>query len=316
MAKKVNREEVKKAPNRSNLGAGIREMFNVDKLEEAIAHNQEDVVKELSTIFLMIPIEQIERNINQPRVDFTETELNELAESIKIHGIIQPITVRRLEPKKYQIISGERRYRASQLAGIEEIPAYIRTADDTQMLEMAILENIKRQDLNPIEIAMSYARLVEEFSLTHEQLSERLGVNRPSITNYLRLLNLQPATRAALRDGLISFGHGKVLAGIEFPSTEITLLGETIKNGLSVKALEALRDALAPKEKKASASSKSNDLPTEYKSIQERFRGTFGVGSIKLKVDAEGKGQIVIPFANTRALNELLDTLDRLEDIH
>lgn len=315
MAKKVNREEVKKAPNRSNLGAGIREMFNVDKLEEAIAHNQDDVVKELSTMFLMIPIEQIERNINQPRIDFTESELNELAESIKIHGIIQPITVRRLEPKKYQIISGERRYRASQLAGIEEIPAYIRTADDTQMLEMAILENIKRQDLNPIEIAMSYARLVEEFNLTHEQLSERLGVNRPSITNYLRLLNLQAETRAALRDGLISFGHGKVLAGIEFPSTEITLLGQVIKNGLSVKALEALRNAAVPNEKKTGASN-SNELPSEYKSIQERFRGTFGVGSIKLKVDAEGKGQIVIPFANTRALNELLDTLDRLEDIH
>jgi len=315
MAKKVNREEVKKAPNRSNLGAGIREMFNVDKLEEAIAHNQDEVVKELSTMFLMIPIEQIERNINQPRIDFTENELNELAESIKIHGIIQPITVRRLEPKKYQIISGERRYRASQLAGIEEIPAYIRTADDTQMLEMAILENIKRQDLNPIEIAMSYARLVEEFSLTHEQLSERLGVNRPSITNYLRLLNLQAETRAALRDGLISFGHGKVLAGIEYPSTELTLLREVIKNGLSVKALEGLRNAADPNEKKAGISN-SNDLPNEYKSIQERFRGTFGVGSIKLKVDAEGKGQIVIPFANTRALNELLDTLDRLEDIH
>lgn len=315
MAKKVNREEVKKAPNRSNLGAGIREMFNVDKLEEAIAHNQDDVVKELSTMFLMIPIEQIERNINQPRIDFTEAELNELAESIKIHGIIQPITVRRLEPKKYQIISGERRYRASQLAGIEEIPAYIRTADDTQMLEMAILENIKRQDLNPIEIAMSYARLVEEFSLTHEQLSERLGVNRPSITNYLRLLNLQAKTRAALRDGLISFGHGKVLAGIEYPVDELALLDKTIENGLSVKALEALRNASVPNEKK-SGSTKTNDLPVEYKPIQDRFRSTFGVGSIKLKVDAEGKGQIVIPFANTRALNELLDTLDRLEDIH
>lgn len=313
MAKKVVRTEPGKKVTRDNLGAGLRAVFSAEKLEEAIELNQDELVKELMANFLMIPIEQIEGNINQPRTDFTEVELNELADSIKTHGIIQPITVRLLEPKKYQIISGERRFRASKIAGLTEMPAYIRKADDTLMLEMAILENIKRQDLNPMEIANSYARLIKEFHLTHEQLSERLGVNRPSITNFLRLINLQDATKAALRDGLISLGHGKVLAGIEFPSTELVLLQETIENGLSVKALEALRDSInAPKPKKTT--SKSKDLPEEYQAVRKKIRDTLGNGSVQIKVNSEGKGQIVIPFANTKALNELLDTLDRLEE--
>lgn len=315
MAKKVVRNEPGKKVTRDNLGAGLRAVFSAEKLEEAIELHQDELVNELMANFLMIPIEQIEGNINQPRKDFTEVELNELADSIKTHGIIQPITVRRLEPKKYQIISGERRFRASKLAELTEIPAYIRKADDTLMLEMAILENIKRQDLNPMEIANSYARLISEFHLTHEQLSERLGVNRPSITNFLRLINLQNATKAALRDGLITLGHGKVLAGIEFPSTELFLLQETIENGLSVKALEALRDSInAPKTKKSTG--KSKDLPEEYQAVRKKIRATFGIGSVQLKVNAEGKGQVVIPFANTKALNELLDILDRLDENH
>ncbi|WP_373548775.1 ParB/RepB/Spo0J family partition protein [Haliscomenobacter sp.] len=315
MAKKVVRNEPGKKVTRDNLGAGLRAVFSADKLEEAIELNQDELVNELMANFLMIPIEQIEGNINQPRKDFTEVELNELADSIKTHGIIQPITVRRLEPKKYQIISGERRFRASKLAELTEIPAYILKADDTLMLEMAILENIKRQDLNPMELANSYARLISEFHLTHEQLSERLGVNRPSITNFLRLINLQNATKAALRDGLITLGHGKVLAGIEFPSTELFLLQETIENGLSVKALETLRDSInAPKTKKSAG--KSKDLPEEYQAVRKKIRATFGIGSVQLKVNAEGKGQVVIPFANTKALNELLDILDRLEENH
>lgn len=309
MAKKVVRNEPGKKVTRDNLGAGLRAVFSAEKLEEAIELHQDELVNEIMANFLMIPIEQIEGNINQPRKDFTEVELNELADSIKTHGIIQPITVRRLEPKKYQIISGERRFRASKIAELTEIPAYIRKADDTLMLEMAILENIKRQDLNPMEIANSYARLISEFNLTHEQLSERLGVNRPSITNFLRLINLQNATKAALRDGLITLGHGKVLAGIEFPSTELFLLQETIENGLSVKALEALRDSInAPKTKKST--SKAKGLPEEYQAVRKKIRETLGNGSIQLKVNAEGKGQIVIPFANTKALNELLDRLE------
>lgn len=315
MAKKVVRNEPGKKVTRDNLGAGLRAVFSAEKLEEAIELHQDELVNELMANFLMIPVDQIENNINQPRKDFTEAELNELADSIKTHGIIQPITVRRLEPKKYQIISGERRFRASKLAELTEIPAYIRIADDTLMLEMAILENIKRQDLNPIEIANSYATLIKEFQLTHEQLSERLGVNRTSITNFLRLISLQDATKAALRDGLITLGHGKVLAGVEFPSTELVLLQETIDNGLSVKALEALRDSInAPKTKKSEG--KSKDLPEEYQAVRKKIRATFGIGSIQLKVNAEGKGQVVIPFANTKALNELLDILDRLDENH
>lgn len=307
MAKKVVRNEVAKKVTRDNLGAGLRAVFNADKLEEAIAQDQEAVIKELANHFLMIPIVQIERNRDQPRVDFSEAELKELAESIRVHGIIQPITVRRLEPKKYQIISGERRFRASQIAGLEELPAYIRVANDTELLEMALLENIQRQDLNPIEIATSYSRLIEEFNLSQEQLSERMGkIDRTTISNYIRLMKLEEPIKEALRQGQISFGHGRTLAGVDVYTTRMHLFDLTKEKGLSVRALEELKRAMeTPKGKKPAST-----LPEAYQNVEQQFKSFFGVKKLQLKVNAEGKGQIIIPFANTKALNELLDRLD------
>lgn len=308
MAKKIERPEAGKKVTRDNLGAGLRAVFSVDNLDEAIAEDQDAVIKELANHFILVPIEQIERNRDQPRVHFSENELNELAESIKIHGIIQPITVRRLEPKKFQIISGERRFRASQIAGRTQIPAYIRVANDTELLEMALLENIQRQDLNPIEIGNSYARLMEEFKLTQEQLSERMGkIDRTTISNYTRLTKLEPPIQEALKKGIISFGHGRILAGIDIYTRRMSLFDETVEKSLSVKALEDLKKSLdAPK-----ISKPQTKLPDEYKSVEQQFKSFFGVKKLQLKVSAEGKGQIVIPFANTKALNDLLE---RLED--
>lgn len=307
MAKKVVRSEAGKKVTRHDLGAGLRAVFNADNLSEAIEEDQEAVVKELSNHFLMIPLEHIERNRDQPRTHFSENELNELAESIKVHGLIQPITVRYLEPHKYQIIAGERRFRASQIAGLVEIPAFIRTANDTELLEMALLENIQRQDLNPIEVATSYSRLIEEFNLTQEQLSERMGkIDRTTIANYIRLNKLEEPIKDALRQGVISFGHGRLLAGVDTYATRMSLFKKTVDDGLSVRALEDLRKFLeAPKGNKTAAK-----LGEDYQNVEKQFQEFFGVKKLQLKVSPEGKGQIVIPFANTKALNELLDRLD------
>jgi ParB family chromosome partitioning protein len=309
MAKKVVRPEAGKAVKRDSLSAGIRAVFNTDNLSEAIAQDPEAVVKELSNHFLMVPLEQIERNRDQPRAHFSEKELQELAESIRVHGLIQPITVRYLEPKRYQIISGERRFRASQIVGLSEIPAYIRTANDSELLEMALLENIQRQDLNPIEIATSYARLIEEFKLTQEQLSERMGkIDRTTIANYIRLMKLEEPIQSALKSNTISFGHGRILAGVDVYTTRMFLFNETVLKGLSVRGLDELRKSLAlPKEKKTES---KTDLPEAYLNVEQQFKAFFGIKKVQLKVNAEGKGQIIIPFANTKALNELLDRLE------
>jgi ParB family chromosome partitioning protein len=310
MAKKVNRADLGKKITRDNLSAGLRAVFNADTLNEAIAADPDGVVKELTHFTPMIPLEQIEPNPGQPRNQFDEEALEELANSIKVHGLIQPITVRLLEPNKYQIISGERRFRASQKAGIKEIPAYVRLANDTEMLEMALIENIQRQDLNSIEVALTYARLKDECKLTDAELSNRMGKDRSTITNYLRLLKLPDSVQKALRDRVISFGHGRALAslGDDYAKSK-GYFDWTIENHLSVRALE---DLIAAEKKPAKDEVKKegkNKLPEEYEAVQKQLREFFGVGKLQLKVNAEGKGQIIIPFSNTKDLNHLLDQL-------
>lgn len=312
MAKKVVRSEVGKKVTRHDLGAGLRAVFNADNLSEAIAEDQEAVVKELSNHFLMIPIDQIEPNPGQPRNQFSEDSLEELSTSIRVHGLIQPITVRLLEPKKFQIISGERRYRASQKAGLNEIPAYIRLVNDTEMLEMALIENIQRQDLNSIEIAVSYARLKDECKLTDAELSSRMGKDRSTITNYLRLLKLPETIQKALQNREITFGHGRALASLDDYVKRKGFFDLTIENHLSVRALENMISAEKEKTPKSvnNQNSSKNNLPEEYKSIEDRLQQQFGIKKIQIKVDAGGKGQIVFPFADTKSLNDLLDRLD------
>lgn len=299
MAKKVKKKE---------LGLGIRALLS--NIEEETAENQEQVVKELSSAVAMLPINQIRVNPYQPRNEFDEDALNELSESIKIHGLIQPITVRRLGPDEYQLISGERRLRASKQATLKEIPAYIRLANDQQMLEMALIENIQREDLNGIEIAITYKRLKDECDLTDEKLSERVGKKRTTITNYLRLLKLPPDIQEAIKERKISFGHGRSLAGVEDIALRSSFFHRTISEGLSVHALDRLIKAYdsEKKEEKKAASAKSA-LPEAYVPVQDNLKTYLGA-KVEIKVKSKGKGQIVIPFTSDADLNRLLDLIE------
>ncbi len=295
MAKKVKKKE---------LGLGIRALLS--NMDEELQKDQEKVVKELSHSVATIPTKEIEVNPFQPRNDFDPTALDELADSIRVHGLIQPITVRRLGPNQYQLISGERRLRASRLAGLEEIPAYIRIANDQEMLEMALVENIQREELNAIEIAITYQRLIEECSLTHERLAERVGKNRTTITNFLRLLKLPPDIQEAVKDRQITMGHARALVGVDDYGLRASLFRQTLRDGLSVRALEKLIQSYqAPKTEKP-----KDKLPDEYKQVQQTLRSFFGSKKVQLKLKGEGKGQIVIPFTSVDELNRILDTIE------
>jgi ParB family chromosome partitioning protein len=296
----------KKLFHKQELGLGIRALLT--NIDNEVQKDPVSVVKELSNSIAMIPLNQIEVNPFQPRHDFDLSALEELADSIRIHGLIQPITVRRLHSNAYQLISGERRLRASKLAGIEEVPAYIRMADDQALLEMALIENIQREDLNAIEIAISFQRLKEECSLTDEQLAERTGKtkSRSTITNYLRLLRLSPEIQQAIKDKKLTMGHAKALAGVEDFAWQSTLFRQTLSDDLSVRALEKLIQQFQHAEPKKI----ELPLPNDYDFIQKQFRAFFGNGKLQLKLREDGKGQIIIPFQNVNDLNNLLEKIE------
>jgi len=255
-----------------------------------------------------IDVNKIEPNPFQPRTEFNEDLIRELSESIKAQGVIQPVTVRKLGFEKYQLIAGERRLRASKLADIDNIPAFIRVANDEQMLEMALIENIHRQDLNSIEVAISYARLIEECKLTQEKLSEKLGKNRSTITNFLRLLKLPPEIQIALRDDVISMGHARALITIKDEEGQIKLLKKIMVQGLNVRQVEeevreqkkALEGKL-PKTKKAS-------LPVKYKQTPADLSLMFS-SKVSLKRNNNGKGSIVIGFNSDEDLDRIINLL-------
>ncbi len=295
--------------DRSNLGKGIRALLTQpDQLEAAVLENAQEVVTQLASNIAMLPIAQIEPNPYQPRVEFEQDALDELAASIRIHGLIQPVTVRRLSEKSFQLISGERRFRASQLAGLTELPAYVRIADDQQMLEMALIENIQRQDLNAIEIAISYQRLIDECKLTHETMSERVGKQRSTITNYLRLLKLPPEVQRAIKDRRLSMGHARALAGVDDIALQLMLFKETLDQDLSVRAIEDLirkyqegKAGIRPK--------KSSGLSDDLRKIQDQFSAFFGT-KVVLKRNPKGKGQLVVNFNSDSDLNRLLAAIE------
>jgi len=301
MSKKVKKKE---------LGLGIRALLSnmdagsVEKSQE----KKEEIVKELSASTAMISLLDIEVNPFQPRTEFDENELNDLAASLKVHGLIQPITVRRMGDSKYQLISGERRFRASKLAGLKEVPAYIRIANDQEMLEMALVENIQRAALNPVEIAITYQRLIEECTLTHEALAERVGKNRSSVTNYLRLLKLPPDVQKALKKKKITMGHARALAGVDDITTQLTLLKETLKNELSVRAVEALVKRYGDKSSSKPKKSKK-ELPSDYQAVRNRL-GTLLETKVDLKLKGKNKGQFTVHFDNVDQLNRILDILE------
>ncbi|MEQ8531969.1 MAG: ParB/RepB/Spo0J family partition protein [Imperialibacter sp.] len=258
-----------------------------------------------------IPVAQIEVNPFQPRTEFNKEALAELSESIKVQGIIQPITVRQLSKNQFQLISGERRLQASKLAGLESIPAYIRTADDQQMLEMALIENIQRENLNSIEIALSYQRLISECNLKQEELGDRVGKNRTTVTNYLRLLKLPPDIQIALRDGRLSMGHARAIIGIDNPATQLSIFKKIISEDLSVRKVESLVREYTQKAPESSNLNKTANpsLSPEVKNLQNKLSSHFGT-RISLKADEKNKGEIRIPFVSTEDLNRILEILN------
>jgi len=256
-----------------------------------------------------IPIEEIEVNPFQPRTHFDQDALLELAESIKVHGIIQPITVRRLADHQYQLISGERRFQASKLADLKAIPAYIRSADDQQMLEMALIENIQRENLNAIEISLSYQRLITECNLKQDELGERVGKNRATVTNYLRLLKLPPDIQIAVRDNKLSMGHARAIINVENQEEQLYIFKKTISEELSVRKVEELVRELSAKSQgnttTTSAPAQASSASREVIQIQSKLSSHFGT---RVVVKSDGKkGEIKIPFLSVEDLNRILD---------
>ena len=291
-------------PRRNALGRGLSAL-----LENATTDITTSEAKPLNSIS-EIPISQVEANPFQPRTEFKEEELRELSESIKVHGVIQPIAVRKMGFDSYQLISGERRTRASRLAGLTHIPAYIRLANDQEMLEMALIENIQREDLNAIEVAISYKRLMDECSLNQEQLGDRVGKNRSTVSNYLRLLNLPDNIQAALRDDKISMGHARAIIGIDDADEQQYLFDQMIENNLSVRAVESLvRKASEESSQKAKEGTRKKSEPSEtYVDFQTQLSSKFDA-KIKIKADDRGRGSITIPFKSQQDLQRILDLI-------
>lgn len=251
----------------------------------------------------MVPISAIETNPFQPRKEFDEAALEELAQSIREQGVITPITVRRTVEGRYQLIAGERRLRASQLAGLEELPAYIRIATDGQMMEMALVENIQRENLNAMEIALSYNALIEECQLTHEQLSQRVGKDRSTITNYLRLLNLPAETQLALSSGQISMAHARALINVENPEEHLSILHDIINRRLSVHQTEQL--VKAGKEVKVKRPVAKDALPNGHMAAQSQMRQVLGT-DVEVKRSRRGKGTLTIHFNNDEDFDRIV----------
>lgn len=256
-----------------------------------------------------LELDAIEINPFQPRSNFNEESLNELATSIRELGVIQPITVRKTDFNKYQLISGERRLRASKIAGLKTVPAYIRIANDNESLVMALVENIQRHDLDPIEIALSYQRLIDEIQLTQEQMSDRVGKKRSTIANYLRLLKLDPVIQTGIRDGFITMGHGRAIINIDDHDAQTEIYQKIVSQNLSVRDTEALvksyQDGLKPKAAKGKET--GGGIPEESKKQMAEFFGA----RVEVKVAANGKGRITIPFHSQEDLNRILKLLQR-----
>ena len=264
-----------------------------------------------------VAIEKIKANPNQPRREFDATALEELADSIRQIGIIQAITLRQMEDGTYQIIAGERRWRASQMAGLTSIPAYIRTADDEKMMQMALVENIQREDLNAIEIALAYQNLIEQYDLTQDKLSEKVGKNRTTIANYLRLLKLPAQVQVALQNKEVDQGHARALLGLNQPSLQVKLFGEIREKGYSVRQVEEMVKALNNGETVKSGRHQLSDkgqkrLPEEYNLLKSRLSDFFKT-KVQMTCSSQGKGKISIPFASEEELERIISIFDKMK---
>lgn len=311
---KLTNMAVHKKYNRNVLGRGLDDIGNGRGLDALI--DTGEVSTQGSSNLNEIPVEQIEPNPNQPRREFDEEALQELASSIREIGIIQPVTLRQTSEGRYQIIAGERRWRASQMAGLKAIPAYIRTVEDENVMEMALVENIQREDLNAIEIALAYEHLAETTGMTQEKISERVGKSRTAVTNYMRLLKLPAQVQMALKNKEIDMGHARALLAIDSPSVQIKLFKEIQKNGYSVRKVEEMVNMLKSGEDVQTAKKKiaaKAQLPEEFTVLKDRLSDFFRT-KVQMTCSPKGKGKISIPFANEEELEHIMNALDNVNN--
>lgn len=297
--------------NKDLLGKGIRSLLqNIDAdLKNTEGNLKTNVVEEV-TATNRLDITEIVINPKQPRRDFDETALNELAASIKLHDIIQPLTVSKLANGKYQLIAGERRFRASKIAGLKNIPVYIRQANDQQLLELALLENLQRENLNAVEIALSYKRMMEELNYTQEQVAERMGKERSTVTNYIRLLKLPPDIQLAVRNGSLSMGHARALVNIDTIDKQLFVYKEIQSKGLSVRQTEELVRKMYKADKAGAVKpSLKSDLPPAYKKIEDNLASHFGT-KVTMAHNKKGYGSISIEYYSLEELNKILDAMN------
>jgi len=286
---------------KKDLGKGLRALLN--DVEKGPIKKKREVVDQLAARIEEIDLSSIETNPFQPRTEFDQEQLEELADSIKLHGLVQPITVRSLRDGKFQLISGERRFRASKIAQLTSIPAYIRLANDQEMLEFALIENIQRQNLNTMEVALSYQRLMTECSLTQEELSARVGKKRSTVANYIRLLKLPPQIQQSVKNEVLTMGHARVFAGIDQLTRQLDLFRKCVNQQWSVRRLED-EARLIGSRPKVNAGIEDPEI-TKIKSTLSKKIGV----KISIKRDSKGKGQIVIPFKSDDQLNDIIDIL-------
>jgi ParB family chromosome partitioning protein len=297
-------------PNKKDaLGKGIRSLLqNIDADLKTTAGSLKTEVVEQSTGILRIPLTDIEVNPKQPRRDFDETALSELAASLKLHDIIQPLTVSRMASGKFRLIAGERRFRAAKIAGLKDVPVYVRQANDAQLLELALLENLQRENLNAIEIALSYKRLMEDLEYTQEQVAERMGKERSTVTNYIRLLKLPPDIQVAVRNGIISMGHARALINIDVVDKQLFVFNEIKNKGLSVRQTEDLVRKIYTGNNPVKIAVKTGLAPA-FKKIEDNLASHYST-KVKLTHNKKGYGSVLFEYYSLEELNALLDKLN------
>ncbi len=298
------------APNKKDaLGKGIRSLLqNIDAdLKNTSGALKTDVVEKTASAS-RISLDQIEVNPKQPRKDFDEVALSELAASLKLHDIIQPLTVSKLPNGKYRLIAGERRFRAAKIAGLKDVPVYIRQANDAELLELALLENLQRENLNAIEVALSYKRLMDELDYTQEQVAERMGKERSTVTNYIRLLKLPPDIQVAVRTGVISMGHARALINVDVVDKQLFIFSEIKNKGLSVRQTEELVRKMYTNEGAVKHSVKAQLAPA-FKKIEDNLASQFNT-KVKLNHNKKGSGSVTFEYYSLEELNGLLDKLN------
>ncbi len=297
-------------PNKKDaLGKGIRSLLqNIDADLKNTAGSLKPDVVEQNTSSLRISLDQIEVNPKQPRKDFDETALSELAASLKLHDIIQPLTVSKLPNGKYRLIAGERRFRAAKIAGLKDVPVYIRHANDVQLLELSLLENLQRENLNAIEIGLSYKRLMDELDYTQEQVAERMGKDRSTVTNYIRLLKLPPDIQVAVRNGNLSMGHARALINVDAIEKQLFIYKEIKNRGLSVRQTEELVRKIYTTGLAVKHTIKPS-LPPAYKKIEDNLASQYGT-KVKLTHSKKGNGSILFEYYSLEELNALLEKLN------